>query len=124
MKKIFGLLCICFLLFTSACSCKKSVEVPKADDGTFNMNDQTFGVDKNVNINTIDKYLGLENVAYRDMRLLVDSAGYDGLIPGASSGMLTATIEGFRISPLPYIVNLWEGMLPPPVLENPIDKDG
>lgn len=123
MKKIFGLLCVCFLFVASACSCKKTIEVPKADDGAFDMNSQTFGVDKNVNIATIDDYLGLENVVYRDMRLLVDSAGYDGLIPGTSSGMLTATIEGFRISPLPYIVNLWEGMLPPPVLDNPVEKN-
>lgn len=122
MKKIFGLLCICLIFVSTACSCKK-VEVPKADDGAFDMNSQTFGIDKNVNISTIDNYLGLDNVAYRDMRLLVDSAGYDALIPGTSSGMLTATIEGFRISPLPYIVNLWEGMLPPPVQQNPIEKD-
>lgn len=123
MKKIFCLVCACFLLVTSSCSCKKTIEVPSADDGSFDMSSQTFGVDKNVNISTIDKYLGLDNVAYRDMRLLVDSAGYDSLIPGTSSGMLTATIEGFRISPLPYIVNLWEGMLPPPVLENPVEKN-
>ena len=56
------------------------------------------------------------------MRLLVDSQGYDDLTP-TSSGMLTATIEGFRVSPLPYIANLWDGMLPPPVLDNPIDND-
>ena len=87
------------------------------------MSSQTFGVDKNVNIETIDEYLNLENVAYRDMRLLVDSEGYDVLIPGTSSGMLTATIEGFRISPLPYIVNLWDGMLPEPVKQNPVEKD-
>ena len=122
MKKIFYLLCVCFLIVgVWGCSCKEK-SVPQASDGAFDSVNQSFGVDKNVNINTIDEYLNLDNVAYRDMRLLVDSQGYDGLSP-TSSGMLTATIEGFRISPLPYIANLWEGMLPPPVLQNPIDNN-
>ncbi len=120
MRKITGLfLTIILGLGLVGCSCKE-VKVPSAQAGEFDMNSQTFGVDKNVNVNTIDKYLGLDNVVYRDMRLLVDSQGYDGLAPN-SSGMLTATIKGFKVSPLPYIANLWEGMLPPPVLDNPID---
>lgn len=120
MKKIVKIAALAILVFgLSACSCKE-VKVPSADAGNFDMNNQTFGVDKNVNVGTIDKYLNLDNVVYRDMRLLVDSQGYDGLAP-SSSGMLTATIEGFRVSSLPYIANLWEGMLPPPVLENPIE---
>lgn len=122
MKKILGCLGALILCFSIVgCSCKKN-EVPPASAGNFDMQAQSFGVDKNVNVETIDKYLGLNNVAYRDMRLLVDSQGYDGLTP-TSSGMLTATIEGFRVSPLPYIANLWEGMLPPPVLENPVEID-
>lgn len=122
MKKICGIICVLFLLVgMSGCSCIDK-KVPKASAGSFDMNGQSFGVDKNVNVETIDDYLNLDNVVYRDMRLLVDSQGYDGLTP-TSSGMLTATIEGFRVSPLPYIANLWEGMLPPPVLENPIELD-
>ena len=122
MKKIFNLICICFLLVgVVGCSCKDK-SVPAAKDGVFDGASQSFGVDENVNINTIDEYLNLDNVVYRDMRVLIDSQGYDGLTP-TSSGMLTATIEGFRISPLPYIANLWEGMLPPPVLDNPVDKN-
>jgi hypothetical protein len=122
MKKIFSLICMLVIgVSLFGCSCKKD-GVPKADAGIFDPEQQTFGVDKNVNVDTIDDYLNLDNVAYRDMRLLVDSQGYDDLTP-TSSGMLTATIEGFRISPLPYIANLWKGMLPPPVLENPIDGD-
>ena len=122
MKKIFNLLCVCLIaLGMFGCSCKDK-SVPTAKDGTFDTVNQSFGVDENVNVHTIDKYLNLNNVVYRDMRLLIDSQGYDNLTP-TSSGMLTATIEGFRISPLPYIANLWEGMLPPPVLDNPIEKD-
>ena len=122
MKKIFSLLCVFALgVGLVGCSCKDK-EVPKANAGAFDMASQTFGVDKNVNVGTIDNYLNLKNVVYRDMRLLVDSQGYDGLTP-TSSGMLTATIEGFKISSLPYIANLWEGMLPPPVLDNPVEVD-
>jgi hypothetical protein len=121
MKKGIGLLLTLIMgIGLVGCSCK-NVKVPEAEAGVFNMNEQTFGVDKNVNVGTIDKYLGLDNVVYRDMRLLVDSQGYDGLAPN-SSGMLTATIEGFKVSPLPYVANLWEGMLPPPVLDNPVDN--
>lgn len=122
MKKLLGLIFVAVLSFNViGCSCK-DLDVPLADAGGFDMNSQTFGVDKNVNVSTIDKYLNLKGVVYRDMRLLVDSQGYDGLTP-TSSGMLTATIEGFRVSPLPYIANLWEEMLPPPVIENPVDVD-
>jgi len=122
MKKIFSVLCAFFISLSLVGCSNKEVKVPKASEGVFDMNAQTFGVDENVNVGTIDKYLNLDNVVYRDMRLLVDSQGYDGLTP-TSSGMLTATIEGFRVSPLPYIANLWEGMLPPPVLDNPIEMD-
>ena len=122
MKKLLSLLCVGVIsLGLFGCSCKK-IEIPAASAGVFDMNSQSFGVDKNINVGTIDNYLNLENVVYRDMRLLVDSQGYDDLTP-TSSGMLTATIEGFRISSLPYIANLWEGMLPPGVLEDYQGKD-
>lgn len=122
MKKILSLLLVIVLGVGIVGCSNKEVKVPKAEAGVFDADKQTFGVDKNVNVGTIDKYLGLDNVAYRDMRLLVDSQGYDGLAPN-SSGMLTATIEGFKVSPLPYIANLWEGMLPPPVLDAPVKVD-
>lgn len=122
MKKIVSLLCVGFIsLGLFGCSCRDK-KIPEASAGAFDMASQSFGVDKNINVETIDDYLNLENVAYRDMRLLVDSQGYDDLTP-TSSGMLTATIEGFRVSSLPYIANLWGGMLPPPVLEDYKDKD-
>ena len=120
MKRLLSFMCLCLMIVCiGGCSCN-TVEIPKADAGAFDMTSQNFGVDKNVNVGTIDKYLNIEGVVYRDMRLLVDSQGYDDLT-STSSGMLTGTIEGFRISPLPYIANLWEGMLPPPVLDNPVD---
>lgn len=38
-----------------------------------------FGVDLNVNMDTIDDYLGIPGVAYRDMRLLKDPADYSAI---------------------------------------------
>ena len=41
--------------------------------------DSDFGVDLNVNMDTIDDYLGIPGVAYRDMRLLKDPADYSAI---------------------------------------------
>ena len=62
-----------------------------------------FGVDKNINISTIDDWLGREDAVYRDMRMLFDPADY-GAIGGEAD--LTHTIEGFKIVPFPYIATL------------------
>ncbi len=62
-----------------------------------------FGVDKNINMKTIDKYLGRKDVVYRDVRMLFDPADY-GAIGGNAD--LSATIEGFKIVPFPYIATL------------------
>ena len=65
--------------------------------------DSPFGVDSNINMETIDSYLGRADVAYRDVRLLFDPANY-GEIGGEAD--LTRTIEGFRIVPYPYLATL------------------
>ena len=52
---------------------------------------------------TIDQYLGREDVAYRDVRLLFDPANY-GEIGGEAD--LTRTIAGFRLVPYPYLATL------------------
>ena len=62
-----------------------------------------FGVDKNINIDTIDNFLGRNDVAYIDVRMLFDSADF-GAIGGESE--LNRTIHGFRIIPYPYIATL------------------
>ena len=62
-----------------------------------------FGIDQNINMETIDDYLGREDVAYRDVRMLFDPADY-GAIGGEAD--LTRTIAGFKITPYPYIATL------------------
>lgn len=64
-----------------------------------------FGVDMNVNVDTIDSYLGMDDVSYRDMRLLQDPARYE-VIGGNSE--LSMTLPGFRVVPYPYLGTLSE----------------
>lgn len=62
-----------------------------------------FGVDKNINQETIDNWLFRSDVAYRDMRMLYDPAEY-AQIGGEAD--LTQTIEGFKVVPYPFIATL------------------
>jgi len=71
--------------------------------------DSRFEVDKNVNVETIDDYLGIPGVAYRDMRFLDDTARWGDI---GGDPKLTFTIEGFQIVPWPYIGTL--GDIPVP----------
>lgn len=59
-----------------------------------------FGVDQNVNMDTIDRYLNLSDAVYRDMRMTVDP--YDYAAIGGNS-VLTGMIEGFSAVPYPYL---------------------
>jgi hypothetical protein len=65
--------------------------------------DSSFGIDKNINIDTIVDWLGRDDVAYRDVRMLFDPADY-GAIGGEAD--LSRTIEGFKIVPYPYIATM------------------
>ena len=67
--------------------------------------DSDFGVDANVNMDTIDDYLGIPGVAYRDMRLLKDPADYASI---GGDSVLSFAIEGFKVVPYPYIGTLQE----------------
>ncbi|MBR4830427.1 MAG: Ig-like domain-containing protein [Bacilli bacterium] len=60
-----------------------------------------FGIDKNINIDTIDKYLGREDTVYRDMRMLEDPATYENI---GGDSFLSGYIKGFEVIPLPYII--------------------
>jgi len=65
--------------------------------------DSMFGIDVNINIDTIDDYLGRDDVEYIDLRMLFDTADFASIGGDAD---LTSTIEGFRIVPYPYIATL------------------
>lgn len=65
--------------------------------------DNPFGIDKNINMTTIDQYLNLPGVAYRDARMLMDPARYEEIGGHANMDM---TLEGFKVVPFPYVGTL------------------
>ncbi len=95
IKKICFLFVISMLL--AGCGGKSKLPAPEADSNS------QFGVDKNINMKTIDEYVLRDDVAYRDVRMLFDPADY-GAIGGEAD--LTRTIEGFQVVPYPFIGTL------------------
>lgn len=104
MKRFISIIClVAILLSFAACSTKPeekaTLELPKASVD----NDSQFGVDKNITIETVDKYLGREDTVYRDMRLLYDPADYAKIGGDAD---LSFSIKGFKVTPYPFIGTL------------------
>ena len=104
MKKniIFAVAAALLLGLLASCSqrqeeSQKELPLPQADESS------QFGVDKNINQQTIDQWLGRDDIVYRDVRMLFDPADY-GSIGGEAD--LTATIEGFKVVPYPYLATL------------------
>lgn len=99
MKKFSLFLVIATLLtLLSACgTVQKPLPIAQPDSNS------QFGVDKNINIDTIDNWLGRDDVVYRDVRMLFDPADYSAIGGDAD---LSRTIEGFKIVPYPYIATL------------------
>ena len=62
-----------------------------------------LGIDKNINENTIDKYLGREDSVYRDMRMLKDPGNYEAV---GGDSYLSGFIKGFEVVPYPYLVEV------------------
>lgn len=60
-------------------------------------------IDKNINEDAIDRYLGRENAVYRDMRMLVDQANYEAI---GGDSYLSGFVKGFEVIPYPMIVNV------------------
>lgn len=67
--------------------------------------DSPFGVDLNVNVETIDAYLGRDDAVYRDLRLFEDPAEYSSI---GGDAKLSLGVEGFTVVPYPYIGSLQE----------------
>lgn len=103
MKKALSIFVIVALVFTmTACEGQESVKVQELPISTV---DETsmFGVDKNINIKTIDQWIGRDDAVYIDVRMLVDPGDY-GAIGG--DPVLSGTVNGFEVVPYPYIANL------------------
>lgn len=83
-------------------SSENSTVLP-APEVTEGIRGEQFGVDKNINEETIDQYLGRDDAVYRDMRMLIDPGNYAAI---GGDSYLSGYIDGFEIVPFPYIVNV------------------
>lgn len=100
MKKFKILLSFLMCVILFGCSCNKTeLPKPEKDSGFYG---EMFGVDKNINMSTIDEYLDMEGVVYRDMRMLVDPIEYGDMEGG--DAYLSGYIKGFEVIPYPYLV--------------------
>ena len=77
-------------------------KLPKPEITT-GMRGEVFGIDKNINEETIDNYLGRSDSVYRDMRMLIDEGDYESI---GGDSYLSGIIKGFEAVPFPYIVNV------------------
>ncbi|MEC4273699.1 hypothetical protein VJ923_11075 [Adlercreutzia sp. R25] len=62
-----------------------------------------FLIDRNIAMDTVDDWLGRPDAVYRDMRMIHDPADYEAI---GGDSELSITIEGFRITPFPFIGTL------------------
>ena len=62
-----------------------------------------LGIDKNVNEETIDLYLGRGDAVYRDLRMLEDPGNFEAI---GGDSYLSGFVRGFELVPFPYIVNV------------------
>ena len=62
-----------------------------------------LGIDKNINEETIDKYLNRKDSVYRDMRMLKDPGNYEAI---GGDSYLSGFIKGFEVIPYPYITEV------------------
>ncbi|HOO67929.1 MAG TPA: hypothetical protein PLC53_01000, partial [Bacilli bacterium] len=77
-----------------------TLPTPEITDG---VRGTTFGIDKNINEETIDNYLNRSDSVYYDMRMLVDEADYESI---GGDSYLSGIVKGFEVIPLPYVVNV------------------
>lgn len=100
-----------------------TLPVPEISSG---IRGEQFGIDKNINEDTIDNYLNRSDSVYRDMRMLKDPGNYEAI---GGDAYLSGYVDGFEIVPLPYLVNVTD--LPEAVGDTytgptlfTVDKDG
>lgn len=105
MKRIFLIITI-MLLSVSLTGCNNNEntlkELPKPEI-TEGIRGEQFGIDKNINEETIDNYLGRSDSVYRDMRMLKDPGDYEAI---GGDSYLSGFVKGFEVIPYPYLVNV------------------
>lgn len=102
-KMIFAIsIIIIFVIMCSYLNINEQKELPNPEikEG---IRAEQFGIDKNINEETIDNYLNRNDSVYRDMRMLKDPGNYEA-IDGDS--YLSGFIKGFEVVPYPLLVNV------------------
>lgn len=79
----------------------EEVELPKPEKSEGLRGE--FGIDKNINEETIDNYLDRSDSVYRDMRMLKDPGNYEAI---GGDSYLSGFVKGFEVVPYPYLVNV------------------
>ena len=100
-KKIQILLIVTILLFMTGCSFSNKDELPKPEKTTGLRGE--FGIDKNINEETIDDYLNREDTVYRDMRMLKDPGNYEAI---GGDSYLSGFVAGFEVVPYPLLATV------------------
>jgi hypothetical protein len=100
MKKLTGvILPLTLALVVTVCDGTTQAQLPTPSPDP----KSPFGVDLNINVKTIDKYLGRDDVAYRDVRMLFDPADFASI---GGNSILSQTVKGFRIVSYPYLATI------------------
>ena len=76
-----------------------SLPLPEVTTGERGM----LGIDKNINEETIDTYLGRSDSVYRDMRMLKDPGNYEAI---GGDSYLSGFVRGFEVIPYPYLTEV------------------
>ena len=93
----------CLLIFNN--TCEKGLDPLPKPEVTGGERGQ-LGIDKNINEENIDNYLGRNDSVYRDMRMLEDPGNYEAI---GGDRYLSGYIEGFEVVPYPYLTKV-EGL--------------
>ena len=106
MKKLMGLcfglvigFLVAYFMFNNKLESLPKPEVTGGERGQ-------LGIDKNINEETIDKYLNRSDSVYRDMRMLKDPGNYEAI---GGDSYLSGFIKGFEVVPYPYLTKV-EGL--------------
>ena len=103
MKKILALI-VCLVVggvlgFLTFNVTRTKLPLPEVTGGERGM----LGIDKNINEETIDKYLNRDDAVYRDMRMLIDPANYEAI---NGDSYLSGFVKGFEVVPYPLLTNV------------------
>lgn len=88
-----------YFIFNNSKSPLKELPLPEVTGGERGI----LGIDKNINEETLDEYLGREDVVYRDMRMLKDPGNYEAI---GGDSYISGFVKGFEVVPYPLLTEV------------------